>query len=119
MINNLNFGIVTIDPTFSLGEFDITPNTYCHLLLETRQAKTSLIFLDPILFITKSLLQVIFFCFFFDWIVPTVAGNQSVCTDGEQPLINAFSNEFGFSQHLTCFIHVQKNIKEKLSNCNI
>jgi len=40
-------------------------------------------------------------------------------TDGEQPLINAFSHEFGFSQHITCFIHVQKNIKEKLTNCNI
>jgi len=39
-------------------------------------------------------------------------------TDGEQQLINAFSHEFGFSQHLTCFIHVRKN-KEKLSNCNI
>ena len=40
-------------------------------------------------------------------------------TDGEQPLINAFKHEFGFSQHLTCFIHVRKNIKEKLNSCQV
>ena len=36
------FCILTIDPTFSLGEFDVTPITYRHLLLETKA---------PILFI--------------------------------------------------------------------
>lgn len=29
-------GIVTINATFTLGEFDVTPITYCHLLLETK-----------------------------------------------------------------------------------
>jgi len=28
--SSVNFGIVTIDPTFSLGEFDVTPITYRH-----------------------------------------------------------------------------------------
>ena len=35
--SNVEFGILTIDPTFSLGEFDVTPITYRHLLLETRR----------------------------------------------------------------------------------
>lgn len=38
-------------------------------------------------------------------------------TDGEQPLIDAFLHEFGFALHLTCFIHVRRNIKDKLSEC--
>ena len=28
-------------------------------------------------------------------------------------------HEFGFAQHLTCFIHVRRNIKDKLSECSI
>ena len=31
------FGILTVDPTFSLGEFDVTPVTYRHLLLEMKR----------------------------------------------------------------------------------
>ena len=31
-----DFCVLTIDPTFSLGEFDVTPITYRHLLLESR-----------------------------------------------------------------------------------
>ena len=30
------FGILTVDPTFTLGDFDVTPVTYHHFLLETK-----------------------------------------------------------------------------------
>lgn len=40
-------------------------------------------------------------------------------TDGEKALIDAFKHEFGFAQHLTCFIHVRRNIKDKLLKCNL
>ena len=40
-------------------------------------------------------------------------------TDGEKALIDAFTHEFGFSQHLTCFNHVRRNIKEKVREYNI
>ena len=40
-------------------------------------------------------------------------------TDGEKALIDAFKHEFGFAQHLTCFIHVRRNIKNKLHERNI
>lgn len=42
---------------------------------------------------------------------------SAIDTDGEKALVDAFKHEFGFSQHLTCFIHVRKNIKEKLREC--
>ena len=42
---------------------------------------------------------------------------RAIGTDGEKALIDAFKHEFGFAQHLTCFIHVRRNIKEKLRDC--
>ena len=44
-----DFSIITIDPTFSLGEFDVTPLTYRHLLLETIRSQQLPIFLGPVL----------------------------------------------------------------------
>jgi hypothetical protein len=40
-------------------------------------------------------------------------------TDGEQALVDAFKHELPFAHHLTCFIHVRRNIKDKLRECNI
>ena len=48
----------------------------------------------------------------------SLEGIRAFGTDGEQALIDAFNHEFGFLQHLTCFIYVRRNIKEKLNNCN-
>lgn len=31
------FCVLTVDPTFSLGDFDVTPITYRHMLLETKR----------------------------------------------------------------------------------
>jgi len=46
-------------------------------------------------------------------------GVQAFGTDGEQALIDAFCHEFSSSRHLTCFIHVKRNIKEKCVECNL
>ena len=43
------FGIVTADPTSTLEDFDVTPITYQHLLLETKQSKKTPVFLGPVL----------------------------------------------------------------------
>ena len=41
--------ILTVDPTFSLGDFECTPITYRHLLLVSQRYLTSPIFVAPIL----------------------------------------------------------------------
>ena len=43
-----HFGILTVDPTFCLCDFDVTPITYRHLLLETEN-KRSPVMLGPIM----------------------------------------------------------------------
>ena len=116
------FSIVTIDPTFSLGEFDVTPMTYRHLLLTTRRNKQLQppIFLGPTLIhYRKTFPTYLFFASSLIGQCPQLERIRAFGTDGEQALIKAFSHEFGFSQHLTCFIHVRRNIKDKLNECHV
>ena len=118
--SSFKFGIVTIDPTFTLGEFDVTPITYRHLLLQTRRGQHPPIFLGPVLIhYKKTFATYLFFASSLIGQCPQLQGTRSFGTDGEQPLINAFQHEFGFSQHLTCFIHVRRNVKDKLHSCCI
>ena len=44
---------------------------------------------------------------------------RSLGTDGKKALISAFSHEFYFSRHLTCFIPVRRNVKEELAKRDI
>ena len=46
-------------------------------------------------------------------------GVRAFGTDGEKALRDVFSHEFGFAQCLTCFIHVRRNIKAKLTEFNV
>ena len=41
--------ILTVDPTFSLGDFECTAITYRHLLLVSHRYSTSPIFIGPVL----------------------------------------------------------------------
>ena len=114
------FGVITIDPTFSLGEFDVTPLTYRHILLVTRRSNQSPIFLGPLLIhYKKTFSTYLFFASSLIGLRPYLEGMRAFGTDGEVALFKAFSHEFGFSQHLTCFIHVRRNIKDKLNECSV
>ena len=46
-------------------------------------------------------------------------GVRAFGTDGEQSLAEAFSHVFAYSQHLTCFIHVRRNVKDKCNEFHI
>ena len=43
-----NFSVMTVDPTFSLGDFDVTVTTYCHKLLISRQANCPPAMIGPL-----------------------------------------------------------------------
>ncbi len=109
------FSILTVDPTFCLGDFECTPTTYRNLLLESKRYKTSPIFLGPILLHYHKNIGT--FLFFASTLVSLNRGLQclrSFGTDGEGALIDSFSHEFRYSIHLYCFIHVRNNIKQQL-----
>ena len=114
------FCVLTIDPTFSLGEFDVTPITYRNLLLTTRRSNTFPIFLGPMLVhYRKTFAAYLFFASTLVGLCPPLQGVRAFGTDGEQALAEAFAHEFRFSQHLTCFIHVRRNIKDKCNEFHI
>ncbi len=110
------FCVLTVDPTFSLGEFDVTPVSYRHLLLETKRNKKHPTFLGPVLVHYRKTFGVyLFFASAIVGLCPKLQGVRAFGTDGEQSLASAFGHAFPFSQRLLCFIHVKRNIKEKCS----
>ena len=118
--SSTEFGILTVDPTFSLGNFDVTPITYRHLLLTTRRNENVPVFLGPVLIhYRKNFATYLFFASSLVGLSSRLEGIRAFGTDGEKALSDAFTHEFGFLQHLTCFIHVRKNIKDKLSECSV
>ena len=118
--SSFEFCIITVDPTFSLGEFDVTPLSYSNLLLETKCNSQPPVFLGPILIhYKKTFVTYLFFASSLVGQCPQLQVIRAFGTDGEKPLIDFFNHEFGFAQHLTYFIHVRRNIKEKLQLCCI
>ena len=115
-----HYSILTVDPTFSLGDFDVTPTTYRHLLLCSKRTCKPPVMLGPTMIHYRknfSTYKFLASCM--------VAQNRNLVrlrafgTDGEKPLIDAFLHEFKFAVHLTCFNHVRRNIKDKLRDVKI
>ena len=102
------FCVLTVDPTFLLGDFDVTLITYRRMLLETKRGKSHPIFLGPMLIHYRKTFGTYLF------LASTLVGLsqllQGICafgTDGEEALADAFMHKFTYSQRLTCFIHVK------------
>ena len=56
--------ILTVDPTYSLGDFECTPITYRHLLLVSHKYSTNPIFVGPILIHYRKNFGSFLFCIF-------------------------------------------------------
>ena len=109
------FSILTVDPTFSLGDFDVTPMTYRHLLLSSKRTKQPPVLLGPTMIHYKKTFTT--YKFLASAVICQNRRLAALCcfgTDGEKPLIDAFQHEFKSAIHLTCFNHVRRNIKDKL-----
>ena len=49
LTNNNEFGILTVDTTYNLGDFYVTPLTYPHLMLQDVKSRKSPLMLGPVL----------------------------------------------------------------------
>ena len=64
--NESAFSVLPVDPTFSLGDFDVTPTSYCHLLLRSSRTGKPPVMLGPIMIhYRKNFGTYVFFCSFF------------------------------------------------------
>jgi hypothetical protein len=83
--NPFNFCIVGIDPTFSLGEFSVTPIVYTHQLLQHSQTKQSPLLLVPMLIHSHKLFRN--YNYFLSTLIglkQEISSVKAVGTDGEQ-----------------------------------
>ena len=112
--------ILSVDPTFNLGPFSVTPMTYQNLLTETTRNKNHPILLGPILIHqTKTLRPFHYFASTLISLNPNLTGLKAYGTDGEPELIKAFKICFPSAIHLRCTNHLRQNIKDKLREFNI
>ena len=114
------FGVLTVDPTFSLGDFDVTVTTYRHLLLKCRRSGTHPAFIGPtMIHYRKTFSSYLFFSSTLVGLRHSLAALKSFGTDGESALIQAFQQLFPSAIHLLCSNHVRRNIKDKLHELHV
>jgi len=108
--------VLTVDPTFCLGDFECTPISYHHLLLVSRRYGKHPVFIGPLLIhYRKNFASFLFFASSLIGLRKSLEAIRVFGTDGEIALVDAFSHEFRFSTHLFCFNHV-RNIKKELQD---
>ena len=94
-----DYCVLTVDPTFCLGDFDVTPTTYRNLLLKCRKTGHHPVMIGPtMIHYTKTFTSYMFLA---SSIVGQCRETEQVRvfgTDGEKALIDAFSHEFGFAK---------------------
>ena len=118
--SSFEFSVLTVDPTFCLGDFDVTLITFRNLFLQTKRLQQPPVIVGPAcIHFKKSFATYLFFAATLVGQFRELEGVRALGTDSEKALLDAFKHEFGFAQHLTCFIHVCRNVKDKLNECNI
>ena len=113
-------GILTVDPTYNLGNFYVTPTTYPHLMLEDISTGRHPSLLGPVLIHQRMNFAA------FNYFTSTLIGFskklrnlRAFGTDGQEALIDAFGHSFPSAMQLRCFIHFKRNISEKLKEYGI
>ena len=113
--NQNQFSIFSADTTYNLGDFYVTPTTYQHLMLEDTTTMKHPYFLGPIRVHQRKNFSA------FNYLASTLIGHckklrdvQAFGTDGDPALIEALSHNFTSAKQLRCFIHLKRNITEKL-----
>lgn len=118
--NTKEFKPLTVDPTFNLGQFNVTPISYQHLLLETRKEGKHPTLIGPVLLHERKTEETYsLFCGSLKALEPELSNLLAFGTDDELALINGFNNNFERATHLLCEIHLKKNIESRLSTLAI
>ena len=115
--NPNNFSILGVDPTFNLGDFDVTVTTYHHLMLELKGSSCPKhpVLLGPLFVHVRKNFEA--YHFFASTLVskcPELRCIQCFGTDGEEALSKALSTVFPSAEHIRCFLHFRSNIESKL-----
>ena len=87
------FSVLTVDPTFCLGNFDVTLITFQHLFLQSKQFKQPPVMIGPAcVHYKKSFATYLFLLLPFVGQCRELEGIRALGTDGEQALVDAFKH---------------------------
>ena len=115
-IRSNNASVVSVDPTFELGNFYVTPICFLHPMFISRDTGRNPLFIGPILIHKRMTFQA--YHFFASQLVnlcPDIAPLKCFGTDGEKALFQAFMSVFPQAIHLRCFNHFKANVAEGAS----
>lgn len=112
---------ITIDPTFNLGNFYVTPITYRNSLLKAkRYPNNSASFCGPLLIHfhkTYAAYEALFTTL--KKACPSLSSLRAYGTDGEGELIKALKEAFPSAHHLRCFMHIEKNLLSSIKGLGV
>ena len=111
---------LSIDPTFNMGPFEVTPVVYKHLFLKSRRTGKNPIFLRlTMLHHRKTVENYRIHLSVCATNIKNLNQARGFMTDGEEALIHAWSADMPKAKHLRCFKHFEGNCKEKLRTIGI
>lgn len=114
--NPNKFCVLSIDPTFTLGDFSVTCIAYRNLLVTDFRTGESPIMLGPMLVHQRKVyVTYYFFASSLVGITPKLTNILAFGTDGEEAVVKAFKQQFLFAVHLRCSRHMKQDIQRKLS----
>ena len=108
--------ILTVDPTFNIGKYSVTPVTYQDLLLVSKRTGEHPTCIGPIL-ISQNLTKEVYtdFVYCIQKNCPGLKEElKAFGTDGGKPLEQSFSEAFPSAVKLRCMIHFRNNVKDHL-----
>jgi len=114
-----NFSVLSIDPTFNLGAFYVTPIVFLHKAFVCKRTGNPPVFLGPVLVHQRMNTEAYsYFAYQLQILLPSLRHIKAFGTDGEKALVNAFENAYPDAIHLRCFKHFRDNIERKLKSLN-
>ena len=110
------FCVLSVNPTFNLGPYYVTPLMYQNVLMQSKSVKSHPLLLGPILVHQSKTFHA--FYYLASTLVrlkPSLKKIKAFDTDGESELLRAFQIAFPDAVHLRCTNHLRQNIKDKLN----
>ena len=107
-----------VDPTFSLGDFDVTVTTYRHLMLHNSSGKHP-VMMGPLMIHKHKKFESYHFFASSVGVKPSLRHLRAFGTDGEKAISKAMHVVFDEAVHLRCFLHFKGNLDSKLQEYRV
>ena len=117
LVVNCTNDVATIDPTFNLGDFYVTPIVFKSKKFVRKRSEDHPMYMGPILIHHR--MNCASYSYFANQLVNLRPSLRGLITDGEQPLFTAMRDTFQSAVHLRCFRHFKENLVSKLHDLHI